>query len=291
MHYCQSDQTVLIFVYYFVFKCIILNGNFNFQIKLKYQCAIFTPNTVCQCILLSDCQPWTNGCCIIVGCVKWYHNIAVCVRVHFHFINVHRTKAAHTHDTISIDTIAFFRNWAFPIHSNLCDRYLRCISTPKYRYTNTSWVDVKTCMPTIAVGELEFDSAWQGSFKSALQSPLVPRAVARLWITRQIREKLQIIYGIFRFSCNIKTDIDIWILLITPCLLTWIREFIHTQQYHVRPKAKRGMAMLSVDKFSYPRKQPRGSEFIQCSNNICHIPKRFQALKSQLSFNLDLITA
>ena len=66
----------------------------------------------------------------------------------------------------------------------------------------------------------------------------------------------------------------------------------HTaSQYHARPKAKRGMAMLSVDKFSYPRKQPRGSEFTQCSNNICHIPKRFQALKSQLSFNLDLITA
>ena len=30
-------------------------------------------------------------------------------------------------------------------------------------------------------------------------------------------------------------------------------------QYHARPKAKRGIAMLSVDKFPYPRKQTRGT--------------------------------
>ena len=35
-------------------------------------------------------------------------------------------------------------------------------------------------------------------------------------------------------------------------------------QYHARPKAKRGIAMLSVDKFPYPRKQTRGNEFIPC---------------------------
>ena len=50
-------------------------------------------------------------------------------------------------------------------------------------------------------------------------------------------------------------------------------------QYHARPKAKRGIAMLSVDKFSYPRKQTRGNEFIPCSNNICDIPKRFRSFK------------
>ena len=42
-------------------------------------------------------------------------------------------------------------------------------------------------------------------------------------------------------------------------------------QYHRRPKAKRGIAMLSVDKFPYPRKQTRGNDFIPCSNNICDI--------------------
>ena len=50
-------------------------------------------------------------------------------------------------------------------------------------------------------------------------------------------------------------------------------------QYHVRPKAKRGIAMLSVDKFPYPRKQTRGNEFIPCSNNICDILKRFHSFK------------
>ena len=50
-------------------------------------------------------------------------------------------------------------------------------------------------------------------------------------------------------------------------------------QYHARPKAKRGIAMLSVDKFRYPRKQTRGNEFIPCSNNICDILKRFRSFK------------
>ena len=50
-------------------------------------------------------------------------------------------------------------------------------------------------------------------------------------------------------------------------------------QYHARPKAKRGIAMLSGDKFTYPRKQPRGNEFIPCSNNICDILKRFRSFK------------
>ena len=50
-------------------------------------------------------------------------------------------------------------------------------------------------------------------------------------------------------------------------------------QYHARPKAKRGIAMLSVDKFPYPRKQTRGNEFIPCSNNICDILKRLHSFK------------
>ena len=50
-------------------------------------------------------------------------------------------------------------------------------------------------------------------------------------------------------------------------------------QYHARPKAKRGIAMLSVAKFPYQRKQTRGNEFIPCSNNICDILKRFRSFK------------
>ena len=50
-------------------------------------------------------------------------------------------------------------------------------------------------------------------------------------------------------------------------------------QYHARPKAKRVIAMLSVDKFPYPRKQTRGNEFIPCSNNIFDILKCFRSFK------------
>ena len=50
-------------------------------------------------------------------------------------------------------------------------------------------------------------------------------------------------------------------------------------QYHARLKAKRGIAMLSVDKFPYPRKKTRGNEFIPSSNNICDILKRFRSSK------------
>ena len=50
-------------------------------------------------------------------------------------------------------------------------------------------------------------------------------------------------------------------------------------QYHARPKAKRGIAMLRVDKFPYPREHTRGNEFIPCSNNICDILKRFRSFK------------
>ena len=53
-------------------------------------------------------------------------------------------------------------------------------------------------------------------------------------------------------------------------------------QYHARPKAKRVITMLGVDKFPYPLQQTRGNENIPCSNNICHILKRFRSsLKSK----------
>ena len=56
--------------------------------------------------------------------------------------------------------------------------------------------------------------------------------------------------------------------------------YLHAaSQYHARPKAKRGIAMLSVDKFPYPRKQTRGNVFILCSNNICDILKRLHSFK------------
>ena len=61
-------------------------------------------------------------------------------------------------------------------------------------------------------------------------------------------------------------NIETLILLVTPCLLPRIREL-------------RGIAMLSVDKFPHPRKQTKDNEFIPCSNNFCHILKRFHSLK------------
>ena len=50
-------------------------------------------------------------------------------------------------------------------------------------------------------------------------------------------------------------------------------------QYHARPKANHGIAMLSVDKFPYLRKQTRGNKFIPCSNGVCHILQRFRIFK------------
>ena len=45
-------------------------------------------------------------------------------------------------------------------------------------------------------------------------------------------------------------------------------------QYHAQPKAMHGIAILRVDKFPYTRKQTRGSEFIPCPIDTCHILKR-----------------
>ena len=50
-------------------------------------------------------------------------------------------------------------------------------------------------------------------------------------------------------------------------------------QYHTRPKDKHGIAMLSVDKFQYLRKQTRCNEFIPCSNDVCQILKRFRSFR------------
>ena len=50
-------------------------------------------------------------------------------------------------------------------------------------------------------------------------------------------------------------------------------------QYHTRPKAKRNIAMLSVDKFPYLQKQARGTEFIPGSNKISDILKCFCSFK------------
>ena len=63
-------------------------------------------------------------------------------------------------------------------------------------------------------------------------------------------------------------------------MLPRIREFIHTQLIAI-PMVARSIAILSVDKFPYPRKQTRGKEFILCSNDLCHILKRFHS-ESQL---------
>ena len=66
------------------------------------------------------------------------------------------------------------------------------------------------------------------------------------------------------------------ITLVTPCLLIWIREFIHA------PKAQHGIAMVSVDKFLYPRNQTRCNKFIPCSYDVCQIMKHFCSFKSQI---------
>ena len=44
-------------------------------------------------------------------------------------------------------------------------------------------------------------------------------------------------------------------------------------QYHAQPNVKRGIAIISVDKFPFPRKQTMDDEFITYSNNICNILK------------------
>ena len=54
-------------------------------------------------------------------------------------------------------------------------------------------------------------------------------------------------------------------------------------QYQARPKAKRGIAMLRVDKFPYPRKQTRGNEFIHAQTIFVTFWNVSTALKSQLS--------
>ena len=54
----------------------------------------------------------------------------------------------------------------------------------------------------------------------------------------------------------------------------------------MRLKAKRGIVMLSVDKFLYPRKQTRGNEFIPCSDGI--FKNVSAALESQLSLSSGL---
>ena len=55
-------------------------------------------------------------------------------------------------------------------------------------------------------------------------------------------------------------------------LLTRIRVFIHIQH--------RNIAMLSVDKFPFPRKKTRDQEFTPCSKFVCHILKRFRGFNS-----------
>ena len=73
--------------------------------------------------------------------------------------------------------------------------------------------------------------------------------------------------------------LQLGILLLTPCLLPRIREFIHTQHRNTTRSRKPSAILRSVDKFPYPRKQTRGNEFIPCSNYICHILKRFRSFK------------
>ena len=60
---------------------------------------------------------------------------------------------------------------------------------------------------------------------------------------------------------------------------SWWRHGMVTVSPLPSPSAARGIAMLRVYKFPYPRQQTRGSEFIPFSNNICDILKRFRSFK------------
>ena len=84
------------------------------------------------------------------------------------------------------------------------------------------------------------------------------------------------------WMCQCHVTNDIYIYTISYPLFASADTGIYphaASQYHARPKVKRGIAILSMDKFPYPGKQTRGNEFIPCSNNICDILKRFRSFK------------
>ena len=58
--------------------------------------------------------------------------------------------------------------------------------------------------------------------------------------------------------------------MITLCLQGRIQEFIYAP-----PNAMSGIVALSGNKFMSSRKQISGNEFISCSNDVCHMLKRF----------------
>ena len=67
---------------------------------------------------------------------------------------------------------------------------------------------------------------------------------------RKHRNYARIVWHVFIYPCFADVDMGI---------------YPHAaSQYHARPKANRGIAILSVDKFLYPRKHTRGNEFIPC---------------------------
>ena len=68
------------------------------------------------------------------------------------------------------------------------------------------------------------------------------------------------------------------ILLVTPCLLMRIREFIHTQHRNTTC-GRRPSVVLWCKGWINSRKQTRGNKFIPCWNSICHILKRFLSFK------------
>ena len=59
-------------------------------------------------------------------------------------------------------------------------------------------------------------------------------------------------------------------------------------QYHARPKAARGIAMLSVDKFPYPRKQTRVTNLSHAQTIFVTFWNVSTALKSQVSHQSGL---
>ena len=73
-----------------------------------------------------------------------------------------------------------------------------------------------------------------------------------------------------------------YVLLVTPCFLTLTREFIHTHHRNTtrdrRPSVD-GMAMISVDKFPYPQKQTRVTNWSHAQTIHFLILKRFHSFE------------
>ena len=139
------------------------------------------------------------------------------------------------------------------------------------------------------------DDNWKSKWKSYMQTisyQFPPGEIDRFYIaTLILHGNIRIWYllhEICLFSMKIKFSGGPFYLHEFTLIAAWIisyplfsdadtRIYPHTaSQYHARPKAKSRTLLVSVDKFPFPRKETRGSEFFPCSNDVCHIRERFR---------------